>query len=646
MPSLIPKFVYKLSPFKKNVKGTDQITGERNGYGAPQSTSLADDDLTIRPSPLSENDILNFINQGEKHQLIPTIIDYNASHNPQKAFASIPVDNNDLSQGFRDITYFELRKAVDKAAYWLEETLRTYDEIKSNLEDQQQEEALKSSFPTFAFYGTRDLRYSIFAVAAIKVGKKMLSPSLFASMDAHVHLIKETDCHNIICIPTTRSLAEGITTNLHQSESSTYSISTTIAPEVADLLPLGKEAADDDSSSHYPYNKTWDEACNDPCLIVHTSGSTGMPKVIYYTQRMLANPATQSLLPSVEGRLPLLREWQGCRLLTTVPPFHLLGYAGFLVCPIYINAVGVMGPPDRPFDAALADEIHQYARFDAGMYHPSLLQDLVRDEDKRQQLSKLKLICYAGSPLETKTGQWLASEFGTVRNMLGSTESFGWPIAQVFDVKNDWNYIHFYPVNGIEFKPVGLASANHVESKIDDGVVQEEELYELVVHRTVETDALTNIFRSRPQATVWPTKDLWKPHPDPAKKNHWLYQGRSDDLIVLSGEIKMYAAHLEDKIASAHPLIRTALVGGHQRKWPFLLLELADYTTTIDDVWPRVNEINLHYTHSSVRLNRSLVLVTEPSRPFVRVAKGSVARNQTLELYRKDVDSLYAAMEQ
>lgn len=142
-------------------------------------------------------------------------------------------------------------------------------------------------------------------------------------MDAHVHLIKETDCHNIICIPTTRSLAEGITTNLHQSESSTYSISTTIAPEVADLLPLGKEAADDDSSSHYPYNKTWDEACNDPCLIVHTSGSTGMPKVIYYTQRMLANPATQSLLPSVEGRLPLLREWQGCRLLTTVPPFHV-----------------------------------------------------------------------------------------------------------------------------------------------------------------------------------------------------------------------------------------------------------------------------------------------------------------------------------
>lgn len=151
----------------------------------------------------------------------------------------------------------------------------------------------------------------------------MLSPSLLASTDAHVHLIKETDCHEILCIPTTLSIAEEIKTNLQQLESSDYSISTTIAPEVADLLPVGNERAEDESSSHYIYNKTWDEACNDPCLIVHTSGSTGMPKVVYYTQRMLANPITQSLLPPIEGRVPLLREWHGQRILTTVPPFHV-----------------------------------------------------------------------------------------------------------------------------------------------------------------------------------------------------------------------------------------------------------------------------------------------------------------------------------
>lgn len=151
----------------------------------------------------------------------------------------------------------------------------------------------------------------------------MLSPSLLASIDAHIYLMKETECHTVLCIPTTFSLVEKVTTNLQQLESSAYSISTTIAPEVVDLLPVRKETAEDEISGHYPYNRTWDEACNDPCLIVHTSGSTGMPKVVYYTQRMLANPITQSLLPPIEGRTPLLREWHGQRILTTVPPFHV-----------------------------------------------------------------------------------------------------------------------------------------------------------------------------------------------------------------------------------------------------------------------------------------------------------------------------------
>lgn len=149
------------------------MTEKRNGNDGHQSSFLADDSKKL-PTPFSENEIMNFINQQETPQLIPTIIDHHASHNPQKVFASIPMDNNDLSQGFRDITYFELREAVDKAAYWLEEKLGSADnEAKPSLEVQQKEETSRSSFPTFAFYGTRDLRYSIFAVAAMKTGYKV-----------------------------------------------------------------------------------------------------------------------------------------------------------------------------------------------------------------------------------------------------------------------------------------------------------------------------------------------------------------------------------------------------------------------------------------------------------------------------------------
>lgn len=310
-----------------------------------------------------------------------------------------------------------------------------------------------------------------------------------------------------------------------------------------------------------------------------------------------------------------------------------------------------MAPPHRPIDASLADEMHRYARLDGGMYFPSLLQDIVRDERKRQELGKLQIIYYSGSPLETKTGQWLASNFGTLRNILGSTECFAWPTATVIDQVKDWDYIHFYPIKGLEFKPVGLTALNDSQDARREGEITE--LYELIAHRNPDTEVLTNIFQSRPDVSVWPTKDLWRPHPDPAKEGHWLYQGRTDDLVVLSGEIKMYAAFLEDKISSSHPSIRAALIGGNQRKWPFLLIELMEPVThdntgsdtTLDEIWSRLDEINNEYTHGSVRLHRSLALVADASRPFVRLAKGSVARNQTFEVYKHDIDELYANIE-
>lgn len=157
---------------------------ETNQTDAHHSSPPADDSKTS-PTPLSENDILNFINRGEKHQLIPTIIDHNASHNPEKVFASIPVDNNDLSKGFRDITYVELSKAVNKAAFWLEEKLGSAHNDTTPSSEGQQGQTPKSSFPTFAFYGTRDLRYSIFAVAAMKAGYKVGESSNIVAFKNH-----------------------------------------------------------------------------------------------------------------------------------------------------------------------------------------------------------------------------------------------------------------------------------------------------------------------------------------------------------------------------------------------------------------------------------------------------------------------------
>lgn len=318
----------------------------------------------------------------------------------------------------------------------------------------------------------------------------------------------------------------------------------------------------------------------------------------------------------------------------------LLGYAGFLVLPIYLDVVGIMAPPDKTITEDLADQIHRYAKLDGGIYHPSLLEVLVRDEQKREQFRHLKVVFYSGSPLESKTGEWIASRFGSIRNIIGSTEGFSWPALKVVDPVADWAYSHFFPIKGMNFVRVGIDGTYGVDG----------DLYELIVERTPDTEFFTNFFHARPDESEWRTKDLWKPHPNPAISGHWLYQGRTDDLVVLSGEIKMYASALEEKISN-HPLIRSALVGGKQRKWPFLLLELVDQPAgdqkrfLEEKIWPLVDEINKESTHDSVRLRLSLVLVADAERPFVRLAKGSLARNPTLELYKEDVDRLYEAID-
>ena len=90
-------------------------------------------------------------------RLLPPLITHFAKTDPTKVYASIPRCNEDLAQGFRDITYMTFANAINKAAWWLEGRLG-----KSNGE-----------FETFAYLGPRDLRYAILAVAAIKVGRKV-----------------------------------------------------------------------------------------------------------------------------------------------------------------------------------------------------------------------------------------------------------------------------------------------------------------------------------------------------------------------------------------------------------------------------------------------------------------------------------------
>ena len=88
-------------------------------------------------------------------RLLPILIDEKAESTPDLPFVSIPVTSQPRD-GFVDISYGRLAKAIDRCSWYIEEKLgKGY------------------NFATLGYMGPLDLRYIIFMFAAVKVGYKV-----------------------------------------------------------------------------------------------------------------------------------------------------------------------------------------------------------------------------------------------------------------------------------------------------------------------------------------------------------------------------------------------------------------------------------------------------------------------------------------
>lgn len=89
-------------------------------------------------------------------------------------------------------------------------------------------------------------------------------------------------------------------------------------PEVDYLL-------DAETTEYYPYEKTFEEAADEVFCVLHTSGSTGLPKPVIWTHALLATmDAVRLLPPSKDGMLPWTADWNECdRIWSAFPMSHV-----------------------------------------------------------------------------------------------------------------------------------------------------------------------------------------------------------------------------------------------------------------------------------------------------------------------------------
>jgi acyl-CoA synthetase (AMP-forming)/AMP-acid ligase II len=278
--------------------------------------------------------------------------------------SSIPLD-------FTTVSISQLANAINFMAHWIDQRIGSMTTISE----------------TLCFVGMQDFRYWAVELASMKAGHPLLIPSPRNALPNTASLLDVTNCKVLFYsggggpMEAQARALQKLVPGLKIFE----------VPSLADMVHS--------KTVHYPYTKTWEEAKDDAVLIVHTSGSTGNPKPIVFTNAFLGRSDNDRFTPVPEGRMPanlmLLREGKRCYLGT--PFVHLSGIA-FGFAALLNRYTVVMGPPDVLPNGRLVCDVAKSVEISGMVLVPSLLDAIFSEhgEEMREPLKSLEHICWLG----------------------------------------------------------------------------------------------------------------------------------------------------------------------------------------------------------------------------------------------------------
>ncbi|KAF2146409.1 uncharacterized protein K452DRAFT_264205 [Aplosporella prunicola CBS 121167] len=531
-------------------------------------------------------------------RLIPTIVDELAQEEPDRAVYSIP-HSQDVSEGFRDISASVFANAINRTAWWLES-----------------EFGRGSNFETVGYIGPHDLRYVILIIACVKAGYKALLPSPRNSIEATLAVLNATNC-NIWVTPKTRP--DFLPQILSQWPMNVLEI-----PESDTLLQPDAVAA-------YPYNKTFEEAANDPFCVLHTSGSTGLPKPIVWKNSLLGTLDATRLLPESYGRRPWTVMFEkGDRYYCAFPLYHGAGLLMNILVKTFYDTCNVMGPVGVPPTINLVESLLDHGKIDIWSIIPSIVDDIGEAPHITAKFASAKFIVASGGPVTFASAD-KATKAVRICNITGTSE--GLFQGSLLVEPEDWIYFSFHPYAGFEFREIAEGVYEHWAVRNEDRVG---------LHQ--------GIFHTFPDVKEMTLKDLYSPHP--TKPNLWIYRGRTDDLLVMTSGEKIRPLPME-AIINSHPAVSAALVIGTGQTMLSLLIELvgdepstaAEREALLDSILERVHIAN-SLGPSNARIFREYIWFAKPDKPFVRTDKNTVKRRDTVLLYEREIEQFYESMEE
>ncbi|KAF7192480.1 Non-canonical non-ribosomal peptide synthetase FUB8 [Pseudocercospora fuligena] len=524
---------------------------------------------------------------------LPTVVEELARECPNTTWMRVPKDA-ELTQGWRDITYQELAHAVNGMARWVGRVFGIG----------------RRSTDIAAYIGINDTRYAVAQVGLIKAGYMALLPSTRNSQEGQANLFSTTKCNYLL-------YSAGVDSQVETIKKAVPGLHAVQIPSFDELVEQGSKPAS-------PYPGAYSNKPNDRVVVLHTSGSTGLPKPIYHTNASIYVTRQLGRHPAPSGRRNVqdaLFE-RDALLFAMAPMFHMMGTVVVwrtILCRAPLTYI----PPEKPPTPDLIIKTLNQTGAKYSLTPPSMLEEIVEAPSGLDALTKLDLVFYGGGPLADGTGDKV-NEVSRVVAVIGSTEAH-LIVARIPEDKHDWKYFEWAPGAGAYMEP-------------DAGG-----LFEMTIRPADER--VQAIFKTFSDIKEWRTKDLFEQHP--RKKGLWLYKGRKDDVLVLSNGEKFNPVGFE-KLLESHALVKGALVVGQGRFQTGLLIEpewsLAkdiDPVDLVDQLWPLIEQANTASPQHG-RVWKSKVAVAQREKPFRRTPKGSIVRQQTNALYESEIEALYS----
>ncbi|EAW06690.1 putative NRPS-like enzyme [Aspergillus clavatus NRRL 1] len=447
-----------------------------------------------------------------------------------------------------------------------------------------------------ALLGPSNLDYLVMLLAVTKLGHAGLLLSTSISTEAYASLLEKTGSKHIFVHASLRQTAEVLRLRipgLHIDEIPTQEVYDYPAPCDVDtnLTPhLDSEV----ESQHIAW-------------IIHSSGSTGLPKPIFQTQR--------AVLKNYAGNMNMSG-------FITLPLYHNHGLS-CLFRTVHSCKTLRLYSADLPLTKQYLLDIMRSHELEIFYGVPYALKLLAETDEGIAVLAKLKAVMFGGSACPDSLGDRLVQNGVNLISHYGTTET-----GQLMT----------------SFRPVGDKGWDWVRPSdaVRKYLAFEERspgIFELVVLDGWPSKVMSN----RPDGS-YATKDLFLKHP---AIEAYKYYARLDDTIVLVNGEKVNPLDMEGRVRQ-HDAVSEAVVFGAGRACIGLVVirapgadDLSD-AEIIEGIWTAVEQ-----AHGAMpafgQLSRSMVRVLPSDTQYPRTDKGTVIRQAFYRTFGNLIEEAYEA---